>query len=154
LDGIERLNFLRRSLDETLHHTVTTVAVIEGYSYGSNMSRSHSIGEWGGIARLVLFQHDVRTFVIPPQTLKQFITDKGNTKKEDMKLWVFKRYKQEFKSNDECDAYALAVMGLAKLNRTEYEKRFGKLNATQQHALTKVEEYFPGRISPPCRQRG
>jgi Holliday junction resolvasome RuvABC endonuclease subunit len=153
-EGIERLNDLCRQLDETLHHTVAKIAVLEGYAYGPKQSRAHSTGEWGGLARMILFKHDIRTFVIPPTTLKQFVTGSGIAKKEDMKLWVFKRYKQEFKTNDECDAYALTVMLLAKLERSEYEKRFGKLNAVQQHALTKVEEYFPGRISPLRRQRG
>ena len=46
--------------------------------------------------------------IIPPNTLKKFITGKGNAKKELMLLKVYKRWGVEFNDNNMADAYSLA----------------------------------------------
>ena len=52
---------------------------------------------------------------MPPTILKKFITGKGNAKKEDIKLALYKKYQKEFKNSDEADAYALTMFGLKYL---------------------------------------
>ena len=53
--------------------------------------------------------------MVAPQALKKFVTGKGNVKKDQMKLAVFKRWGVEFPTTDETDAYALAQWGQARL---------------------------------------
>jgi Holliday junction resolvasome RuvABC endonuclease subunit len=74
-----------------------------------------SIIELSGIIKYDLTARE-RTYVdVPPTILKKFITGKGNAKKEDIKLALYKKYQKEFKNSDEADAYALTMFGLKYL---------------------------------------
>lgn len=92
-----------------------TVFFIEGYSFGS-FSKSTAMSnliELGGIIRFYLWGEGVSFIVVPPTLLKKFVTGKGNAKKEDIKLGIYKRYACEFETSDEADAYGLMAMGYA-----------------------------------------
>ena len=52
--------------------------------------------------------------LVPPTVLKKFVTGKGNSKKDEMRLGAYKRWAFEDKSDDVVDAYCLAQMGLYK----------------------------------------
>lgn len=45
---------------------------------------------------------------IPPMTLKKFAAGKGNAKKQEMLLQIYKRWGIEFNNDNAADAYALA----------------------------------------------
>jgi Holliday junction resolvasome RuvABC endonuclease subunit len=45
---------------------------------------------------------------VPPMTLKKFAAGKGNAKKQEMLLQIYKRYGVEFNNDNAADAYALA----------------------------------------------
>lgn len=55
--------------------------------------------------------------VVMPTELKKWASGKGNSKKEDLKLAVFKRWGVDYqgKSNNLCDAHCLARFGIAQL---------------------------------------
>lgn len=81
---------------------------IEGLSFGS---RGQSMLELAGLhylIRFTFFSSGVSYSVVPPTALKKFITGKGNVKKEQMLLQVFKKFGVEFDDNNLCDAYCLA----------------------------------------------
>lgn len=100
---------------------LNSIVFIEGYSLGS-FSKSTAMSnliELGGIIRASLWKRNVKYVVVPPTTLKKFLTGKGNSKKEDIKLNVYKKYGKEFKTSDEADAYGLMALGYAFLcNKT------------------------------------
>ncbi len=88
-----------------------TLAVLEGYAFGSQ-ARHEAAGELGGIIKVTLFLDGIPVAVVPPSTLKKFVTGKGNAQKDEMRLAVFKKWGQEFRTNDEVDAFALAQVGV------------------------------------------
>ena len=81
---------------------------IEGLSFGS---RGQSMLELAGLhymIRYTMHTKEVPYQVIPPSSLKKFITGKGNAKKEMMLLHTFKKFNVEYSENNMCDAYCLA----------------------------------------------
>lgn len=106
LKGVERLEFIRDKINKLLElHDIDT-AIIEDYAYAGK-GRVFNIGELGGVVKLLLSDMGVEINTVTPTELKKFITGKGNSKKEVMMLKVYKRYKEEFTNNNECDAFAL-----------------------------------------------
>lgn len=112
--------------------SVGSLFFIEGYSYGSfgKSSFMSNLIELGGIVKYDLVSRGRIYIDVPPTILKKFITGKGNAKKEDIKLGLYKKYHKEFKNSDEADAYALTIFGLKYLeicsifnvSSTTYEK--------------------------------
>lgn len=85
---------------------------IEGIAFGA---RGASIAEMAALNyhfRILMRQQEIAFKVIPATVLKKFICGKGNVKKEQMLLQVYKKFGVEFKDNNLCDAYCLARMGL------------------------------------------
>ena len=62
-----------------------SLAVVEGYSMGSRGGMVFSIGELGGIIKLLCYNKDFKTIIIPPKTLKKFVAGNGNAGKEKQK---------------------------------------------------------------------
>lgn len=89
------------------------LVALEGYSYGSHSSNLPAIGELGGVARVALHEANVPFIVVPPSTLKKFATGRGNAKKDEMMLEVYKRWNYSPANNDVADAYALAAFAAA-----------------------------------------
>ena len=113
LRGVERLSDNRGKLNALIHkyvdrHGVKVLACIEGYAMGVRGGRLASIGEWGGIARLLLSDYSVPFLECPPNNLKKFVTGKGSGGKDIMLLETFKRFGESFSNDDICDAYGLA----------------------------------------------
>ena len=109
LRGVERLMWIEHKLFEVLPNHLDLIC-LEGYSFGSQGRAVFNIGELGGVIRRGLHIYEMPWLEIAPHSLKKFVTGKGNTKKEDMKLHIYKRWGVEFGSSDECDAYGLARM--------------------------------------------
>ena len=89
------------------------IVYIEGLSFGA---KGDAIMQLAGLHYLLRInfnsRSDMKYDVIPPTTLKKFITGKGNTKKELMLLKVYKRWGVEFTDNNMADAFSLARMAL------------------------------------------
>jgi crossover junction endodeoxyribonuclease RuvC len=56
-------------------------------------------------------------YMVTPTGLKKFITGKGNCQKDLMLLETYKRYKISFSNNNSCDAFGLAKIGEALINK-------------------------------------
>ena len=83
---------------------------IEGLSHGSVSSKKAELAAAHYIVRYQLYQQKIPFKVIPPNSLKKFATGKGRVKKNLMLLHCYKKFGEEFESDDLCDAYLLARM--------------------------------------------
>lgn len=86
---------------------------IEGLSYGSMSQRMFQLAGLHYYIRTTLFLNKTKFSIIPPTTLKKWLTGKGNSKKELMILNCYKKFGVSFNDNNLCDAYCLARMALA-----------------------------------------
>ena len=75
------------------------------------------LGELSATVRLTLWayfmdydhqEHLRRPLQIPPMTLKKYATGKGNAKKQEMLMQMYKRWGVEFNNDNAADSYALA----------------------------------------------
>jgi len=83
---------------------------IEGLSHGSVSSKKAELAAAHYIVRYNLYQSNILFKVIPPNSLKKFATGKGQVKKNLMLLHCYKKFGEEFESDDLCDAYLLTRM--------------------------------------------
>lgn len=112
--GIERLVDIRQFLFDTLdylseHNGIDDVAM-EG-----TVLASHSalvLGELSALVKLTIYDYfdDSSRFplMVPPMTLKKYAAGKGNAKKQEMLLQMYKRWGIEFNDDNAADSYALA----------------------------------------------
>lgn len=64
-----------------------------------------------------IYNKNVKFVIIAPTTLKKFITDKGNAQKDLVMMNVYKQYGLTFEDDNLCDAFVLAKIGEALLNK-------------------------------------
>jgi Holliday junction resolvasome RuvABC endonuclease subunit len=117
--GVKRLNDIRFWLSEKLMglafggHSFHDVAM-EAAILASPTSLM--LGELAGTVKLALWDlfedspnELCRTpLQIPPMTLKKYAAGKGNAKKQEMLLQIYKRWGIEFNDDNAADSYALA----------------------------------------------
>lgn len=107
--GMPRLRHIRNSVRDMLGGV--ELVVIEGYSFGS-MNKREALGELGGVVRLMLFEARVRYIDVPPSSLKQYATGKGNAAKELVLVEAVKRLGYTGSDNNVADAMWLRAMAL------------------------------------------
>jgi crossover junction endodeoxyribonuclease RuvC len=113
--GIDRLMYIENALTTIFQSTPITGAYMEGYAYGLQGAANFELGELGGIVKRAAYQAKVPLVIVPPATVKRFATGKGNAKKDEIRLAVYKRWGFEAVTNDEVDAYVIARIGLVDL---------------------------------------
>jgi crossover junction endodeoxyribonuclease RuvC len=107
------------------------VICIEGFSYnskGSAVSVQYGIG-W--LLRSELIRAGFNYYDVSPTVVKKFATGKGNTKKEEMVLPIYKRWGFEHRSDNVRDAFVLAQIARALNGQVELTK-------FQKEALNKI----------------
>ena len=102
---------------EIIHVTKPDKIVVEGYSLGKNMNSTIPLVEIGGLLRFMLHLDGIPWFDPRASEVKKFATGKGNAPKDQVMMWVLKRWGFTSETNNIADAYALAAMGLAQANR-------------------------------------
>ena len=135
--GVDRLIDLRHQLWVLLDRYRPKSIAVEGYSFGSKNSRAHSIGEWGGVAKLAMIEAcpTAARFIVSPNTLKKFMTGNHQAKKPEMVLHLFKRYAIEVVQEDEADAASISIL----IGAYRYADQFPHLTDFQRKALGGVE---------------
>jgi crossover junction endodeoxyribonuclease RuvC len=110
---------------------------LEGYSFGSkfNHEAMYSIGT---VIRYFLWQWEYAYTIIPPTTLKKFVTGKGNSKKDLMMLGVFKNWGFDTTDDNVADAYALAMCVLFQHLEITDEKGVWKKGDAQDFTYTQL----------------
>lgn len=122
-NGIDRLAGMALTfsgyLESYITDDLTDVRVaMEGYAYGAQMA--HMAGELGGMVKTELYEwlyqyHGKYPYIIPPTTLKKYVTGKGTgVQKNQMLLHVFKKWNIEFNDDNAADSYALAHLAAGK----------------------------------------
>jgi hypothetical protein len=114
--GIERLADIREWLIDNLNYIEEHWSIIDVAMEGTVLA-SHAallLGELSATVRLAIFDFfgddDDRRFPlkIPPMTLIKYAEGKGNAKKQEMLLQIYKRWGIEFNDDNAADSYALA----------------------------------------------
>ena len=124
--GIERLSDIRSWLKDTLTYC-EKFWDIEDLGLEGTVLQSHSalvLGELSAVVRMAIFDHfdiddadDARKYPlkVPPMTLKKYASGKGNAKKQEMLMQMYKRWGVEFNDDNAADSYGIArlVAGIA-----------------------------------------
>lgn len=88
----------------------TTLAVVEDLP-----THAHAAGITGmvhGAARVALLRAGVPYVLVPPSTLKVYATGKGNSKKPELRMELFKRTGADVADDNQVDACWLRLLGL------------------------------------------
>ena len=114
--GIERLADIREWLLEKFSFLEKEMNVkIVDIAMEGTVLASHAaliLGELSATVRMAIYDYfdDDRRYPlkVPPMTLKKFAAGKGNAKKQEMLLQIYKRWGIEFTDDNAADSYALA----------------------------------------------
>jgi Holliday junction resolvasome RuvABC endonuclease subunit len=85
--------------------------VIEGYGFANSHTLA-TLVEVGTVVRYFMWQDGHQFLLVPPPSLKKFVTGDGHATKDRMMLSVFKNWGHEAKTNNTADAVGLAMFGL------------------------------------------
>lgn len=109
--GAQRLVDIESGFDQIIRPYEDITIFVEGYAYGAKYQRE-SLAELGGVMRRYFCLNNLDFWVIPPRSLKFYVTGAGKATKNYMKKCTKERWGVPFKSDDVCDAYGLARLGL------------------------------------------
>lgn len=91
------------------------VVFLEGYAFNKHHS-SEALAEFGWALRVALLERHPRAVVeVPNSTVKKFAAGKGNANKAAVGSKLTKRFGVVFSTDNEADAFGLAVLGRAVL---------------------------------------
>jgi crossover junction endodeoxyribonuclease RuvC len=130
---VERLIWLRDYLHVVTVGERVDLVIIEGYSFGSRASHAHSLGELGGVVRVMLHERGIPFAVVSPSALKLYACGKGNATKDAVLASAVHRFGREM-GNDEADA--LWLWALAK---DAYGEPLLAMPAHNREALEKID---------------
>lgn len=142
LRGVERLIYLREEVKEICWDA--DLVVIEGYAFAKT-NQAHQIGELGGVLRVMLTESHVKWIEAAPTAVKKFATGKGDktATKEAMAVAIYKRWKMEFPTNDQADAFVLSQIGRA-IVEMEFDGEIpGWLTAFQKEVIEVIKNPVP-----------
>lgn len=113
--GMSRLAYLRECVEtriaEDRKKSDGLFIAIEGYSFGSKGRATISLGELGGVVRLLLYDLQSPYIELPPARVKKFATGAGSgagATKSQVAVGVLKKYGVDFSTEDETDAFVIA----------------------------------------------
>lgn len=123
LRGPERLSWINKAVDATMYEASVAVGgdgvdlvVYEDYAMGAKGKTFH-IGELGGVLKMACWRKGIDMLLVPPSNLKLFATGKRGGKKEEVIATLNRQYGLSLRHDDEADALALYLMGVAWLRR-------------------------------------
>lgn len=126
-DKIGRLASIRSMVQMRLMSERPDLVIMEDYAYAiGDSSRSCSLGELGGVIRLVVYDLKLPLLIVNPSQLKKFASGKSQIDKPHVMLQVYKRYGLEPIDDNHADAYVLARIGQAYLDDKWAEAAFEK----------------------------
>ena len=137
LTGMPRVNALVGEIMQAVEQLKPDFAVVEDYAVSQFGGAAICSIEIGTVLRFILWQNDFPFVCVSPTALKKFVTGKGQSKKENMILEVYKRYGFEAPTNDIADAVGLGMFGLCAAGVD-----FGKLSNDTAATLLAKEKAF------------
>jgi crossover junction endodeoxyribonuclease RuvC len=115
-EELSRLKTLVETAIKHINEYNPNLVVVENYSYSSKFVSFTAI-EINSAVQYNLYINQIPYILVPPTTLKKFVTGVGNSKKDMMRLEAYKLWGIEAKTDDEVDAISLAMLGMAHLGR-------------------------------------
>lgn len=89
------------------------VIAIEDFAYGA---KGNAVGIQYGLGyglRIEMYNNDIKYIEVGPGQLKKFASGKGNTKKDELAVHIYKQWGFESKSDNIRDAFVLAQIARA-----------------------------------------
>lgn len=90
--------------------------IIEGFAYGAKGNAVDFQYGLGWLIRAMLYSNKIKYTEATPSQVKKFCSNRGNAKKEDLVLPLYKKWNYEHRSDNVRDAYILARMGYSMYN--------------------------------------
>lgn len=148
LRDMERLCFIRDFLLGFINKNrgfPLDLAVIEGYAMGAK-THTHDLGEAGAMLKTAIYEAGIDLLIVPPATLKKFITGSGNGKKQVMMVEALSRYHVKITDDNICDAFCLTHFGEAWQAVNHFGRSAEQMRITKnQHACLSAARLVPGR---------
>lgn len=110
VNRFDRFTHILKNIKAVGNFGSLSLVVIEGYSFNS-FGKVFDIAELSGIIKFELFKSSIKFVEVPPNTLKKFVTGKGNSDKNIMMQKAYKQWGIEFADDNVCDAFCLARYG-------------------------------------------
>jgi len=96
-----------RIVEDTLECLLPNdIVAIEGFGFASQTG--FLLGGIGWGLRMEMFARKIRYIEVAPAALKKYASGKGNTKKDELAVHIYKRWGFEHKSDNVRDAFVLA----------------------------------------------
>lgn len=113
LRGWRRIGYVVGQVEQALIYDEPTHICMEGYAFGRNrMQGTFDMAELGGVMKLLFFSWGLPIVLVPPTTLKLYVTGKGNSPKEVVMKDIKRRWGKSFVDSDKADAFALQQFGI------------------------------------------
>lgn len=141
--GPERLWLVKREIESLINRYEVKAVMLEGYSFASRSGQAFSIGELGGVIRLLLWQIGIPYVTIPPTCRAKFATGKGNASKNEVISSISARTGivwQNPGADDRCDAWVLQEMGLAHIGKPRFNWPAQNMDALAKVDWTPIEK--------------
>ena len=133
LEELKRLEYIRDTIDTT----DVDIAIIEGLAFmARNTTALVQLAGLNYLTRERFYLEEIPFIIVAPTTLKKFISGKGNCPKDLILLETYKRYHVSFKDDNLCDAYVLARIGEALLDKKV------KLTKFQEEVINLINEQY------------
>lgn len=121
LTGVERIADIGNQIVAHLGAAeLVDLVVVEGPSYGSQAGQQghhERAGLWWHVA-YQLWRRDLDVAIVPPASLKQYATGRGNATKDEVLASACRQFPSYgVRRNDEADALWLCAMGLDRLGQ-------------------------------------
>lgn len=108
MDGIQASGSIIRMIPQYI--------ILESFFTG-NMRGTTVIPELRGVIKLAAYQRNIEVIEIAPQTVKKYVTGKGNADKDMVRRNINERYNMSTSSEDEADSIASGLAGLDYIRR-------------------------------------
>lgn len=108
---MKRASWLGANVADYAKEKEADLAIIEAYAFAGSTQLAPLV-TLGTMVRYFLEERGIGFVEVAPGTLKKFVTGKGSSKKDELRLAVFKAWGFENDSLDVIDAFGLAQFGV------------------------------------------